>query len=354
MQQNNPSILITGGAGFMGSTLVRKCLNTESWTVVNLDKLTYAGHRCNLTEVLDNPRHILIKGDINNAKLVEQILDQHRPSAIVHLAAETHVDRSIDQPPQFATTNVLGTCTLLDVTIRYWQQLDQSQRQAFRFLHVSTDEVFGSAAEEVKFDEQSLLSPNSPYAASKAAGEHFVRAFSKTYGMPITVVNPSNNYGPRQHPEKLIPKMILNAAQGLPLHVYSDGLHQRDWLHAEDCCDAMLTILRSTKQSERYLIGADNCLPNLQVVEMICDLVDKFMIDAPLPQGISRRSLIESVNDRPGHDRRYAVDAQLLRREQNWQPRIGFEQGLRDTVQWYLEHPEWVDTVCNCRSHMEN
>jgi len=346
MQQEKPSILITGGAGFLGSTLVRKCLEEKPWSVVILDKLTYAGHRCNLAEVIDNPRYELVEGDINDVQLVAKLLKQHRPAAIIHLAAETHVDRSIGQPPQFATTNVLGTCTLLDVAVRHWQQLEETQRRAFRFLQVSTDEVFGSAAANEKFDEESRLEPNSPYAASKAAGEHFVRAFSKTYGMPLTLVNPSNNYGPRQYPEKLIPKMILNAAQGLPLPLYGDGLHQRDWLHVEDCCDALLEIVSCRNPSERYLIGADNCLSNLQVVETICDLVDDLLAEGPLLKGMSRRKLIESVSDRPGHDRRYAVDAQLLRNETNWYPRIGFEEGLRDTVRWYLDHPEWVSKVC--------
>jgi len=341
MQQEKSSLLITGGAGFLGSTLVRKCLEEKSWSVVTLDKLTYAGHRCNLTELIDNPRHRFVEGDINDAQLVTKLLKQHRPVAIMHLAAETHVDRSIDQPSQFAMTNVLGTCTLLEAAVRYWQQLDETQRRDFRFLQISTDEVFGSAAANERFNEESRLAPNSPYAASKAAGEHFARAFSKTYGMPLTLVNPSNNYGPRQHPEKLIPKMILNAAQGLPLPLYGDGLHQRDWLHVDDCCSALLAIVRCNQPSERYLIGADNCLSNLHVVETICDLVDDLLNEKQ-----SRRKLISSVTDRLGHDRRYAVESRRLRKETGWQPRINFGERLRDTVQWYLDHPEWVSKVC--------
>jgi len=228
MLNEKSTILITGGAGFLGSTLVRKCLKEKQCRVVTLDNFTYAGNRCSLVDVLDDPRHRLIEGDIGDAQLVAKLLNEHRPQAIIHLAAETHVDRSIVQPLQFATTNVLGTCTLLSAVLQYWQQLEATQRAEFRFLLVSTDEVFGSAAAGQRFNEESRLAPSSPYAASKAAAEHFARAFSQTYGLPMVIANPSNNYGPRQHPEKLIPKMILNAARGLPLALYGDGLQQRD------------------------------------------------------------------------------------------------------------------------------
>lgn len=340
MTNQHATILITGGAGFIGSTLVRQCLNTESWSVVTLDKLTYAGHRCSLAEVLNNPRHELIEGDIADTLLVAKLLEKHRPQAVIHLAAESHVDRSIERPPQFATTNVLGTCSLLDVVTQYWQQLKEVEQQTFRCLLVSTDEVFGSAEPDDFFDEQSSFAPNSPYAASKAAGEHFARAFSHTYGLPVIIANPSNNFGPRQHPEKLIPKMILNAAAGQPLPLYGDGLHQRDWLHVEDCCKALLEILRCDNPSPRYVIGAKNCLTNLHVVEVICDFLDEILSD-----GMNRRNLISRTVDRLGHDRRYAVDAGQLQNETGWQPKTSFADGLRNTVRWYLEHPTWVENV---------
>ncbi len=334
------TVIVTGGAGFIGSTLVRQCLAVGSWSVVTIDKLTYAGNRCSLTEVLDNPRHELVEGDVADAALVAELLKRHRPQAVIHLAAESHVDRSIAGPPQFATTNALGTCVLLDEVTRYWQQLKEAEQQAFRCLLVSTDEVFGSANPDESFDEQSPFAPNSPYAASKAAGEHFARAFSQTYGLPVVVANSSNNFGPRQHPEKLIPKMILHAAAGQSLPVYGDGLHQRDWLHVEDCGDALLEILRAKKPSSRYVIGAENCLTNLHVVELICDFLDELLGD-----GKNRRKLIASTVDRLGHDRRYAVDAGRLRSETHWLPKIGFEGGLRETVRWYLENPGWVAEV---------
>jgi len=333
-------ILITGGAGFMGSTFVRQWLAEESSTIVNLDKLTYAACRSSLLELEEESRHEFVEGDIADAMLVAELLERYRPRGIVHLAAETHVDRSIEKPPLFATTNVLGTCALLDVVTRYWQQLAEAERREFRFLLVSTDEVFGSAQPDEKFNTQSPLSPHSPYAASKAAGEHFAHAFATTYGLPILIANPSNNYGPRQLPEKLIPKMILAAAAGRPLPVYGDGLHRRDWMHVEDCCRALRHIFKDGQPGERYLIGADHCCTNLEVVETICDLVDQQRDDRE-----NRRRLIELVVDRPGHDRRYAVDATRLRQEMPWRPQIDFAAGLRETVRWYLEHPDWGATA---------
>jgi dTDP-glucose 4,6-dehydratase len=339
MSASNQSLLITGGAGFIGSTLVRRCLDRGA-RVVTLDKFTYAGHRASLAEVLDDPNHTLIVGDIADGELVKQALDEHQPTAIIHLAAETHVDRSIASPPPFAMTNVLGTCVLLDVATQYWQALEETRRHAFRFLNVSTDEVFGAALPGERFTEQSPLRPNSPYAASKASAEHFARSFAHTFGLPVITANPSNNYGPRQHPEKLIPKMILAAAHGQLLELYGDGLQERDWLHVDDCCAALLEILESGSLGERYLVGADCCLSNLQVVELICDLVD-----AELNDGGGRRELIVYVADRLGHDRRYAVDASILRSETSWRPRVAFAAGLRETVRWYLQHPEWVTAV---------
>ncbi len=340
MTTHKPSIVITGGAGFIGSTIVRQCLVEGDRRVVNFDSFTYAGHRSSLEEVASHPDYVLVEGDIVDAKLLGEVLDEHRPEAIVHLAAETHVDRSIADPPTFAVTNMLGTCTLLDVATRYWQQLDMADRESFRFLYVSTDEVFGSADPEQVFDERSPVSPNSPYAASKAAGEQLAGAFARTYGLPTLVANPSNHYGPRQHPEKLIPKMILHAAAGKPLGIYGDGLHERDWLHVEDGCRALRAILRHGSPGERYLVGADNCQVNLAVVETICDLVDEQLADKG-----RRRKLIAHVTDRLGHDRRYAVCANKMRQTTGWQPTVSFSAGLRETVAWYLQHRQWVEEM---------
>ena len=333
----NSTILVTGGAGFIGSTLVRQLLARDRRTVVTLDKFTYAGHRASLGEILNNPGHILVEGDITDAQLLDTILQEHRPAAIIHLAAETHVDRSIQSPQPFAVTNVLGTCTLLDAATRFWKNTDEDLRDSFRFLHVSTDEVFGSATPDMTFDEQSPLAPNSPYAASKAAAEHFVRAFSNTYQLPTLIVNPGNNYGPRQHPEKLIPKMILAAAEGQNLPLFGDGLHQRDWLHVDDCCRAIRRVLDCAPLGSRYVIGTGHPITNLSVVESICDLVGVVLGD-----GKARLQLIRHVEDRPGHDRRYALDAARAQDDLDWQPQIDFRVGLYETVAWYLENSQWV------------
>jgi dTDP-glucose 4,6-dehydratase len=316
---------------------VRQWLEAEAERVVNFDKLTYAGLRESIADFANHPKHQLVEGDVADAALVRELFDRHRPRAVLHLAAETHVDRSIDEPPQFARTNVLGTCTLLDEATRYWTGLGDDQRERFRFLFVSTDEVFGSAGPGETFNAESPLKPNSPYAASKAAGEHFVHAFAHTYGLPTLVVNPTNNYGPRQLPEKLIPKMILAAARREPLPVYGDGLHQRDGIHVEDCCRALRAALRAGKPGQRYLVGAGNGRTNLSVVEQLCELADQQLAD-----GGGRRALVRHVPDRPGHDRRYAVDAGPLRRELGWTPQIEFGEGLRATVQWYLDSPAWT------------
>lgn len=341
MAHTTQTLLITGGAGFIGSTLVRQCLSA-GYNVVTYDKLTYAGHRESLSEILDHPQHTLVEGDIANAVHIAEVLNAHQPQAVVHLAAESHVDRSIASPPQFATTNVLGTCVLLDVTTRYWQSLSPSRQIAFRLLNVSTDEVFGSATTCEAFTEESRFAPNSPYAASKAAGEHFARAFAKTYGLPLITSNPSNNYGPRQHPEKFIPKMILSAINNHPLRLYGDGLQERDWISVGDCCRAILAILHAGSVGERYLIGANNCLPNIRVAEMICDLVDELF-----GAGGNRRELITHVTDRPGHDRRYALDTSFLQSKTSWRPQVEFATGLRDTVRWYAENLDWVARVSN-------
>lgn len=334
------TILVTGGAGFIGSTLVRQYLDTGGVRIVVLDKFTYAGHRASLAELNCHPSFALIEGDVIDAALVGDVLNTYRPTAVVHLAAESHVDRSIVDPPKFAVTNVLGTCTLLDVATRHWQNLSAAERHAFRFFYVSTDEVFGAAGLGKSFDELSPLAPNSPYAASKAAGEQLTQAFAHTYGLPTLVANPSNHYGPRQHPEKLIPKMILNAAAGKPLPVYGDGLQERDWIHVDDGCRALRAIVEVGQPGDRFVVGADNCQVNLRVVERLCELVD-----ARLADNGNRRQLIRFVADRLGHDRRYAVNARRLRDVTDWRPSISFEAGLRATVAWYLDHPEWVASL---------
>jgi dTDP-glucose 4,6-dehydratase len=335
-------VLITGGAGFIGNALVRQWLAEEPGTIVNFDKLTYAGLQASLEDLVDDPRHVLVEGDVADAALVREVLADRRPWAVLHLAAETHVDRSIVEPPEFARTNVLGSCTLLDQTTRYWQGLDAEARAAFRFVLVSTDEVFGSAPPGIAFVEDSPLSPNSPYAASKAAGEHLLRAFVHTYGLPAVTVNPTNNYGPRQMPEKLIPRMILAAARRQPLPLYGDGLHERDWLHVDDCCRAIRAGLARGEPGRRYLAGSGCGLKNLDVVAQICDLVDERLND-----GSRRRELIAHVADRLGHDRRYAVDAGPLRRDLAWKPEIELTAGLRRTVAWYLDNPRWVAAAEN-------
>ncbi len=336
------NILVTGGAGFIGSNLVRQFLAEESDRVVTLDNLTYAGNLDSLEDVLADPRHEFVEGDITDAGLVDSLLEQHQPRAIVHLAAESHVDRSIDGPAAFVETNVFGTFQLLECAERYWSTLPAKQRAEFRFLHVSTDEVYGSLGATGFFSETSPYAPNSPYSASKAASDHFVRAYHHTYGLPTLITHCSNNYGPYQFPEKLIPLIILNALEGRPLPVYGDGLNVRDWLYVEDHCRALRTVLNGGNPGEVYTIGGNNEQTNLSVVETICDTVDRLrpgLAHAPC------RSLIHFVADRPGHDRRYAIDASHLRRTLGWEPQQDFASGLERTVAWYLEQRRWVERV---------
>jgi dTDP-glucose 4,6-dehydratase len=310
--------------------------------VINLDKLSYSGNLASLAEVSDEPRHKFVHGDIGDSAFVAGLLDEHQPEAILNLAAESHVDRSIDSPAAFVETNVDGTFRLLEAARHYWLALEEQRKAAFRFLHVSTDEVYGSLGDEGAFTEQTPYAPNSPYSASKAASDHFVRAYHHTYGLPTLTTNCSNNYGPRQFPEKLIPLIILNAVEGKPLPVYGDGKNVRDWLYVEDHCRAIETVLRRGTPGEVYNIGGNCESTNIDIVRGICELVDE------LRPGLAHRpcsSLIKFVQDRPGHDRRYAMDASKIAREFGWQPRQSFASGLRLTVQWYLEHAAWIEQV---------
>ncbi len=337
------TILVTGGAGFIGSNFALQWIASAGTPLVNLDLLTYAGNPANLAALENDSRHRLVRGDICDAELVAALLREHRPRAIVHFAAESHVDRSIADPGAFVRTNVQGTFTLLEQAKVYWSGLNAAGRQAFRFLHVSTDEVYGSLGPgEAAFSETNAYAPNSPYAASKAASDHLARAYCHTYGLPVLTTNCSNNYGPFQFPEKLIPLMILNALEGKPLPVYGDGGNVRDWLFVEDHCSAIRAVLDRGRAGETYNIGGNSERKNLEVVTAICDLVDELRPDAALGP---RRKLITFVADRPGHDRRYAIDASKISREIGWRPAEEFEGGLRKTVAWYLEHAAWIDNV---------
>ena len=338
----NNTILVTGGAGFIGSNFILHRMREESSSILNLDKLTYAGNLHNLEAVAADSRYEFVHGDIGDRGLVRQLLEKHQPAAIVHFAAESHVDRSIRGPDDFIRTNVDGTFALLEETRAYWRALADEDQRDFRFLHVSTDEVYGSLGpDDPPFSEATPYAPNSPYAASKAASDHLVRAYHHTYGLPTLTTNCSNNYGRFQFPEKLIPLMILNARDGKTLPVYGDGKNVRDWLYVEDHCEAITTVLRRGQPGETYNIGGWNEKANLEIVQTICDLVDEM---APRAAG-SRRELIAFVKDRPGHDRRYAMDARKIERELGWKPKATFEDGLRKTVLWYLENQEWVRHV---------
>ena len=335
-------ILVTGGAGFIGSNFVLDWLAASDEPVLNLDALTYAGNRHNLRTLDGDPRHLFVHGDITDRALVDRLLAQHRPRAIVHFAAESHVDRSILGPGAFIRTNVEGTFTLLEAARAHWASLDDAARQAFRFHHVSTDEVYGSLAPDAPaFTEQHPFEPNSPYAASKAASDHLVRAWHHTYGLPVVTTNCSNNYGPFHFPEKLIPLMIVNALAGKPLPVYGDGQQVRDWLYVSDHCSAIRTVLEKGRLGETYNIGGWNEKPNLEIVRTVCALLDEMR---PSPEGSYAR-LVTFVKDRPGHDRRYAIDARKVERELGWRPAETFETGIRKTVRWYLDHPQWVAGV---------
>jgi dTDP-glucose 4,6-dehydratase len=336
-------ILVTGGCGFIGSAFILQWLAGSDEPLVNLDLLTYAGHPGNLAEVEEHPRYQFVRGDIGDTALLSQLLADHRPRAIINFAAESHVDRSITGPLAFAQTNVVGTLQLLQAVLAYWRGLDAGAAAAFRFLHVSTDEVFGSLeAGAPAFTEQHRYEPNSPYSASKAASDHFVRAYHHTYGLPTLTTNCSNNYGPRQFPEKLIPLMIHNAVRGKPLPVYGDGRQVRDWLHVDDHCSALRAVLAKGAPGDTYNIGGRSERTNLQVVHAICDTLDKV---APRTGGTPHASLVTHVKDRPGHDRRYAIDDSKIAGELGWRPQVTFEAGIAQTVRWYLDHADWVESV---------
>jgi dTDP-glucose 4,6-dehydratase len=338
-------ILVTGGAGFIGSNFVLDWIATEGTPVVNLDKLTYAGNLANLASLKDDPRHVFVKGDICDRALVARLLAAHRPSAIIHFAAESHVDRSIHGPADFVQTNVIGTFSLLEEARAHWSSLAEPERTRFRFLHISTDEVYGSLGpDDPAFAESTPYAPNSPYAASKAAADHLVRAYHHTYGLPTLTTNCSNNYGPYQFPEKLIPLTILNAVQGKPLPLYGDGLNVRDWLHVGDHCEAARLVLHGGRPGETYNIGGNSEKTNLEVVNAICNILDGLR---PHPRFARHSSLIAFVKDRPGHDRRYAMNAGKLFTGLRWKPRRTFENGLRETVNWYLDHADWVANVAS-------
>jgi dTDP-glucose 4,6-dehydratase len=335
--------LVTGGAGFIGANFVLAARRLGAARVVNLDLLTYAGHPENLESLKNDRDHVFVHGDIGDQALVAKLLAEHRPDAIVNFAAESHVDRSILGPQAFIDTNIVGTHTLLSGALAHWKALPAERQAAFRFLHVSTDEVYGSLGpNDPAFSEANQYQPNSPYAASKAAADHLVRAYHHTYGLPTLTTNCSNNYGPYQHPEKLIPLIIQNAVAGRPLPVYGDGQQVRDWLYVEDHCDAIRAVLEKGKPAETYNIGGNAEKPNIEIVQTLCR-----MLDGRFPDKAPHARLIQHVSDRPGHDRRYAINAEKIRRELGWQPAVSFAQGIERTVHWYLDNDAWVKAVSN-------
>ena len=343
------TLLVTGGAGFIGANFVLQAVS-DGFRVVNLDKLTYAGNLDTLASMQGNSDHIFVQGDIGDRSLLARLFSEHAPQAVINFAAESHVDRSIDGPAEFVDTNVVGTLGLLECARDYWKTLEGTARDAFRFLHVSTDEVYGSLGAEGRFTESTPYAPNSPYSASKAASDHLVRAFHHTYGLPVLTTNCSNNYGPYQFPEKLIPLIILKALNGEPLPVYGDGLNIRDWLYVGDHCSAIRRVLDAGRVGETYNVGGNAEHENIVVVRAICALLDARQ---PLPDGRPRESLITYVKDRPGHDRRYAIDSSKLQSELGWRPSQTFETGITATVDWYLENQLWTRRVLDGSYRME-
>ena len=341
-RRSDRTVAVTGGAGFIGSAVIRRLIEGTEYTVVNVDSLTYAGNLDSLRDVEADPRYVFEQVDIRDQKEVRRVFDDHGPDAVLHLAAESHVDRSIDGPADFVETNVLGTFILLEEARRHWSRMDSSRKTGFRFVHVSTDEVFGSLGPEGEFDENTPYDPSSPYSASKAGSDHLARAWYRTFGLPTLVTNCSNNYGPYQFPEKLIPLMILNALEGKELPVYGRGDQVRDWLHVDDHADGLVLALEEGQPGMTYLFGGHGERQNLTVVEQICDLMDEL---APRLDRGPRRELIRFVEDRPGHDKRYAVDPSTAEEELEWQPGHTFEEGLRDTIRWYLDNRWWWERV---------
>tara|TARA_B110000503_G_scaffold140335_1_gene230964 strand:+ start:5061 stop:6101 length:1041 start_codon:yes stop_codon:yes gene_type:complete len=342
------TILVTGGAGFIGANFVLKCIRQLDETIINLDKLTYAGNLGNLSSVEKNSKHIFVKGDIADSKLINDLLIKHKPRAIINFAAESHVDRSISAPETFIQTNIVGTFRLLECTKQYWQKLPQDQSNAFRFLHISTDEVYGTLGKDDNaFNEKNRYEPNSPYSASKAASDHLVRAYYHTYGLPVLTTNCSNNYGPYQFPEKLIPLVIHNALDNKDLPIYGDGQQIRDWLFVEDHCSAILKVLDNGTLGEVYNIGGLNEKTNIEVVNHICKILDDLK---PRLDGKSYKDQITYIKDRPGHDRRYAIDAAKISNDLAWSPELTFEDGIKQTVNWYLNNQSWVAEIIS-RDH---
>ena len=343
LENQHGTILVTGGAGFIGSNFILHWLAKEPAHVVNLDKLTYAGNPANLASVSSDRRYNFVQGDICDRGLIADLLLKIRPRAIVHFAAESHVDRSIHGPDDFVRTNVNGTFSLLEEARAYWSAINQAEKSGFRFLHVSTDEVYGSlSATEPAFSETTRYAPNSPYSASKASSDHLVRAYHHTYGMPVLTTNCSNNYGPFQFPEKLIPLVILHALSGKPIPVYGDGLNVRDWLYVTDHCEAIRTVLGRGRPGETYNIGGNNEIKNIDVVTTICSVLDELRPTDPI---VPHKKLITFVKDRPGHDRRYAMNATKIETELGWRPKETFESGIRKTIQWYLDNEAWIQSV---------
>lgn len=334
--------IVTGGAGFIGANFIYHVIQKDSEiSILNLDKLTYAGNLDSLKSLENNSRYRFLLGDICDSELVSKVLDEFQPTAIVHFAAESHVDRSIEGPDRFIETNIQGTYNLLKQSKPYWETLSDPGKKSFRFLHVSTDEVFGSLGEEGYFTEETPYAPNSPYSASKASSDHLVRSWFHTYGFPVLTTNCSNNYGPYQFPEKLIPVIIFNALKGKPLPIYGDGSNIRDWLYVTDHCEAIYQVIQSGRLGETYNIGGHNEKTNLQVVKSICDLLDELRTK----KAGSYKDQITFVDDRPGHDQRYAIDASKIQKELGWQPKESFESGMRKTVLWYLENTDWVENI---------
>jgi len=344
------TLLVTGGAGFIGGNFVLDLLAQGGFRVINLDKLTYAGNLDTLAPLKGNADHVFVQGDIGDVALIESLLAEHKPDAVVNFAAESHVDRSIDGPAEFVQTNVVGTLNLLERSLAYWRGLPLERQDGFRFLHVSTDEVYGSLGPVGRFTEETAYAPNSPYSASKAASDHLVRAFHHTYGFPTLTTNCSNNYGPYQFPEKLIPLMIQKALAGEALPVYGDGRNVRDWLFVRDHCRAIQRVLEAGRTGEVYNVGGDSERENIHVVKTICSLLDQ---RRPLADGRRRESLITYVKDRPGHDRRYAIDSGKLQRELGWEPQETFESGIARTVDWYLDNQSWCGRVTDGSYRME-